>query len=169
MESSESTLDRLSRRNISFRQKDGGSTNYNTKQQWKQRKRQRNRFWLAKQQFRARITLFCTFLCHRCTTTTWNLLISRLVEDVNTRQWFSDSSFKPRYSPLEYYSRKIHQHLTNWTRRDLVKGRWILTQRGLIFLETQATRRWTLTCMQCCRRFAVLQDSFNSLSQYSNS
>ena len=26
---------------------------------------------------------FCTFLCRRCTTTTWNWLISRFVEDGN--------------------------------------------------------------------------------------
>ena len=35
------------------------------------------------------ITLVRTFLCRRCTTTTWKYLISRrLVEDVNTRQRF---------------------------------------------------------------------------------
>ena len=33
-------------------------------------------FGLAKQQFCTCITLFCTFPCRRCTTTTWNLLIS---------------------------------------------------------------------------------------------
>ena len=33
-------------------------------------------FGLAKQQFCTCITLFCTFRCRRCTTTTWNLLIS---------------------------------------------------------------------------------------------
>ena len=38
------------------------------------------------------ITLVRTFLCRRCTTTTWKCLISRrLVEDVNTRQRFSFS------------------------------------------------------------------------------
>ena len=35
-------------------------------------------FGLAKQQFCTCITLFCTFHCRRCTTTTWNLLISHL-------------------------------------------------------------------------------------------
>ena len=38
---------------------------------------------LAKQQLRTCISLFCTFLCCRCMTTTWNFLISRCVEDVN--------------------------------------------------------------------------------------
>ena len=32
------------------------------------------------------ITLFCAFLCRRCTTTTRNCLISRCKEDVTTRQ-----------------------------------------------------------------------------------
>ena len=32
------------------------------------------------------ITLFCTFLCRHCTTTTWKCLISRFVKNVN-RQW----------------------------------------------------------------------------------
>ena len=54
-------------------------------------------------------------LCRRWTTTTWNYPISRFVEDVNTRQLVSSSFFKLRYSPLEFISRKIHQHLTKWT------------------------------------------------------
>ena len=66
----------------------------------RQRERQKsNRFKLAKQQLCTCITLFCTFLCRRCATTTWNFLVSRFVEDVNTRQWFSFSEL--RYSPLE--------------------------------------------------------------------
>ena len=34
------------------------------------------------------ITLFCTFPCRHCTTATQNLLISRFMEEVNTRQLF---------------------------------------------------------------------------------
>ena len=50
----------------------------------RQRERQKsNRFWQAKQQLCRCITFFDTFLCLRCTTTTWNCLISRLVEDGN--------------------------------------------------------------------------------------
>ena len=45
-----------------------------------------NGFRLAKQQLCTCITLFCTFLCRRCTSTTWYCLISRFVSDVNTRQ-----------------------------------------------------------------------------------
>ena len=32
------------------------------------------------------ITLFCTFLCRCCTTTTWKCLISRFMEEVNKRR-----------------------------------------------------------------------------------
>ena len=38
--------------------------------------------------------------------------------------------FQLRYSPLEFNTRKIHQHLTN---RDLEKERWILNQLELTF------------------------------------
>ena len=41
---------------------------------------------LRKQQFYTRITLFCTFLCCHCTTTTWKCLIARFMEDVNKRR-----------------------------------------------------------------------------------
>ena len=58
----------------------------------RQRGRQkRNEFRLAKQQLCTCITLFCTFLCRRCTTTTWKCLISRFVEDVKTKQQLSFS------------------------------------------------------------------------------
>ena len=53
------------------------------------------------------ITLFCTFLSRRCTTTTWKCLISRLVEDVNTRQRLSFSFPELWYNLLEFNSRKI--------------------------------------------------------------
>ena len=66
-----------------------------------------------KQQFCTYITLFCSFLCHGCTTTTWKCLISRFVEDVNTRQQPSFALPELWYSPLESNSRQIHQHLTN--------------------------------------------------------
>ena len=44
---------------------------------------------------------FCTFLCRRRTTTTWNCLISRFVENGNTRQQLSFSFHELWYSPLE--------------------------------------------------------------------
>ena len=60
--------------------------------------------------------LFCTFLSRRCTTTTWKCLISRFVEDGNTRQRVSFSFPELWYSLLEFSSRKSCQHLSNWTR-----------------------------------------------------
>ena len=71
---------------------------------------------IAKQQLCTCITLFCTFLSRRCTTTTWKCLISRFVEDGNTRQQLSFSFPELWYSLLEFNSRKICQHLTKWTR-----------------------------------------------------
>ena len=45
----------------------------------------------AKQQLFTCITLFCTFLCRRCTSTTWNCLVSLRMKDGSTRQRFSFS------------------------------------------------------------------------------
>ena len=75
-----------------------------------------NRFRLTKEQHCTCITLFCTFLCRHCTTTTWKCLISRSVEDVNTTERLSFSFPKLRYSLLEFSSRNNCQHLTNWMR-----------------------------------------------------
>ena len=85
------------------------------------------RFRLAKQQLCKCITLFCTFVCRYCTTTTWKCLISRFVGNVNTRQRLFDT-------PLEFNCRKICQHLTNWTRwnkRDKIWNRanWLFKWR----------------------------------------
>ena len=85
-------------------------------------------FRLAKQQLCTCIMHFCTFFCRRCTTTMWNCLIARLVEDVNTRQRLSFSLTELWYSPLELNSRKIRQHLTNWrhcTRWNICDKVWI--------------------------------------------
>ena len=72
------------------------------------------RFRSAKQQLSTCITFFCTFLCRCCTTTMWNCLIARFVEDVNTRQRLSFSFPELWYSLLEFNSRKICQQLMNW-------------------------------------------------------
>ena len=87
-----------------------------------------DRFGLAKQQLCKCITLFWTFLCRCCTATTWKCLISRSVEDVNTRDKDFLFLWDPelQYSLLEFNSRKICQHLTNWTswnKRDKVWSR----------------------------------------------
>ena len=62
-----------------------------------------NKFRSAKQKF---CTLFCTFLCRHCTTTTWKCLFSRFVEDVNTTEWLSFFFPELRYSILEFNSTK---------------------------------------------------------------
>ena len=51
------------------------------------------------------ITLFCTFLSRRCTTTTWKCVISRFVADGNTRQQLSFSFPELWCSPLEFNSK----------------------------------------------------------------
>ena len=85
------------------------------RRRWRQRERQKsNRSILTKQQLCTCIARLCTFLCRRCATSMWNCINSRFVEYVNTRQRFCNSFLKHRYSPLEFISRKIHQHLTNW-------------------------------------------------------
>ena len=58
---------------------------------------------------------FWTFLSRRCTTTTWDWLISRFVEGGKTRQQLPFSFPELWYTLLEFNSRKICQHLTNWT------------------------------------------------------
>ena len=85
------------------------TNNREFKQQRRRRQRGRQKsswFWLAKQQLCTCITLFCTFLCRHCTTTTWKCLISRFVENVNTKQWLSFSFLQLRYNPLEFNPRK---------------------------------------------------------------
>ena len=93
--------------------------NYKELKQWRwlrERERQKsNVFRLAKQQLCTCITLFCTFCCRHCTTTTWNCLNSCFVKDRNTRQQLSFSFPELWYSLLEFNSRKICQHLMNWT------------------------------------------------------
>ena len=66
-----------------------------------------NRFRQGKQQLCTCITLFCTFLCRRCTTATWNCLFSRFLEDGNKRQQFAFSFPELWRSPLEFNSKKF--------------------------------------------------------------
>ena len=92
----------------------------------RQRERQKsNRFRQAKQQLCTCITFFDTFLCLRCTTTTWNCLISRFVagrgQKTTTFFFFSGTLMES----FRINSTKICQHLTNqtrWNKRDKVWG-----------------------------------------------
>ena len=83
---------------------------------WRQRVRQEsNGFRLAKQQLCTCIMLFCTFVSCRCMTTTWECLFLCFFKDGNTRQQRYYSFPEIWYSPLEFNSKKICQHLTNFT------------------------------------------------------
>ena len=107
-----------------------------------------------KQQFCTYITLFCSFPCRRCTTMTWNCLISRFVEDVNRRQQPSVAFPELWYSPLESNSRQIRQHLTNltrWNKRDEVWTRanklfyWRFRSRRRCHCFKAPNRSWSGT------------------------
>ena len=103
-----------------------------------------SRFRLTKQQLCTCITLFCTFPCRRCSTTTWNCLISRFVEDVNTTQRPSFSFHELWYSPLESNSSQIRQHLTNWTRWNKRDRAWRSANTLFNWRFRSCRRRWTL-------------------------
>ena len=66
-------------------------------------------------------------LCRHRTTTTWNCLISRFVEDVNTRQRLSFSFPELRYSLLEFNCRHF---ASIWrTERDGIRATWLFKWR----------------------------------------
>ena len=102
-----------------------------------------NMFRLTKQQHCTCITLFCTFLCRHCTTTTWKCLISRSVEDVNTTERLSFSFPELWYSLLEFSSRNNCQHLTNWMR-------W--NKRGKVWSSANSLFKWRIRSRRrrCC-------------------
>ena len=83
------------------------------------------RFRLTKQQFCKCITLFCTFLCRHCTTTTWKYLISRLVEDLKTRQRLYFSFPELLYSLLEFNSPKKFANIWRIERNGIYKSDYV--------------------------------------------
>ena len=74
---------------------------------------------------------FCTFLCRRCTTTTWKCVIFRFMEVVNKRRRIFLSLSKLECGPQEINSRELRLHLTfsaTWNKRDLIvwkKVNWV--------------------------------------------
>ena len=83
---------------------------------------------------------FLAIIC--CTTMTWTLLISRFVEDGNTTQQLCFSFPELSYSPLEFNSRTIRQHLTNCTR-------W--NKRNKVWGSPNSLFKWCFhSCRQCC-------------------
>ena len=90
------------------------------KQQRRRRQRGRQKsscFKLAKQQLCKCITLFCTFLCRICTTTTWNCLILLFREEVNKRRRTYSLS-KLEYGSYKFNSRSVR---LKWVRIILIK------------------------------------------------
>ena len=88
------------------------------------KKSNRPRFRLTKQQPCTCITLFPTFLCRHCTSRTWKCIISRFVEDVNTRQQLSELW----YNLLEFNSRKKISNI------------WRIERDGISAIKFEAAR-----------------------------
>ena len=87
---------------------------------------------------------FCTFLCRRCTTTKWKCLISRFVEDVNSRRLFFCFP-ELWYSLLEFNSRKICQHFMNWMSCNWDKRDKVWSSANSLFKWRSRNRR-----RHCC-------------------
>ena len=84
------------------------------------------RFRLVKQQLFTCIILFWTFLCRHYRTTTWKCLISRFVEDVNTRKRLFSFFLRSIQSLRLQLQKTFFQHFMTWTRwnkRDKVWSR----------------------------------------------
>ena len=121
------------------------------RRRWQRGHQKSNRFRLAKQQQSKPITLFSTFPCPHCTTTTWNFLYRVL-----WRTWTKDKDLTSllselRHSHLEFNFRKIRQHLTNWMRWNssdkcfLLKGR---VTRFIIYQNAVFLPRHAVSSMQ---------------------
>ena len=79
---------------------------------------------LAKQQLCTCITLFCTFLCRSCTTTTWNDQILSFFEDENGKPINSTISvWTWARSPL-FISNLNSPFLSNWATWDNREKMW---------------------------------------------
>ena len=98
---------------------------------------------------------FCTFLCRRRTTTTWNCLISRFVENGNTRQQLSFSFPELWYSPLEFKSKPFDNI---WRiKRDGISAIKFEAARihflSDVFVRSRRRRRrWCLNSLLCLRK-----------------
>ena len=98
----------------------GALENSRELKQWGRQKS--NLFRLAEQELCTCITLFCTFLCRRCKTTTWGCLISRFVEDVNTNNFiFLSLDFDTFRIQLQKDLPTFDEN-TIWNKRDKVWG-----------------------------------------------
>ena len=110
-----------------------------------------DRFRLAKQQLCTCITLFVHFFCYS-TTKTWKYIISRFLDDMNTRKRLSFSFPELWYSVLKFNSSKIRQHLTNWTRQSKRDKVWS-SANSLSKQSFRSRRRfWCLSSLVSIRR-----------------
>ena len=97
--------------------------------QRQQRERQKcNRSRLAKQQLCTSITLFCTFLSLRRTTTTWEYPIWRFIAGRNIRQQLSFSFPELWYSSLEFKGKKKNANI------------WRIKRDGISAIKFEAAR-----------------------------
>ena len=110
------------KRNYVFNRQPWRHNNVNRDLKIRLRRRQRERH---KQQFHTCITLFCTFLCRYCTTTTWKCLISRCTEgrteEVHKRRRNFLSLSELEYGSLEFNFGRVRLPLTKlvtWSNRD---------------------------------------------------
>ena len=88
---------------------------------------------LAKHQLCTRITLFCTFLSRRCTTTRWKYVISRFVEDGNTGQQlsfqFSWTLIQPFYTHLTHADKDVNI-IQSCLNEDLLNiSKWLIANK----------------------------------------
>ena len=99
---------------------------------------------LAKQQLCTCITLFCTFLCRRCTNTTWNVLW----QDVNTRKRISFYFSELAYGALECNFRKftdISDKLRTWWNTLVSALKFEIARNNLSFKWRFRSRRCRLS------------------------
>ena len=134
-----------------------------------QERQESNRYRQTKQQLCTCITVFCTLLSRRCTSTTLNCLISRFVEDRTKRKQLSFSFPGLWCSPLESNSKKVCHHLTNWTRwnkRDKVWG-----SSNSLFkwrFRSRRRRRWVNSLLSPSRSFYVsLEEDWKKTGYFS--
>ena len=117
----------------------------------RRRRRQReleksNRFISEKQQLCTCIRLFCTFFSRRCTTATWNFLISRtrFTKYANTTQKFPFPFSKLTDDPFWFNRRNFRRDLTNYMKLNKIVKVWNSANSLLINFK-------------CCFQFVVIQ------------
>ena len=110
----------------------------------RQQERQKSKgFRLAKQQLCTCVTHFCTFLCRRCTSTTWKHLNSRFVEDGTQDNNFLFIFLNFVSVPWNSTPKSdLCQHLTNWTRQN---------KRDEVWTGANSLFKWRFRSSRCRR------------------